>query len=88
MKYLSVYSLHAGKMFMIFCCQLILLIFQFFKKSFRSAYPSIKQSVYSLYPEQAQHSVGPDLGTNCLQTVDTNRLGVIKGLFAENYDFI
>ena len=43
---------------MVFCCILI-----FFKNSFRNA---IKVAI-SLDPDQDQHSVGPDLGPNCLQ---------------------
>ena len=39
------------------------------------------QSVYSLYLDQAQYSVGPDLDPNCLQRLsaeDTSRQWVIR----------
>ena len=45
----------------------------FFKANFfgknLSGIPSVSDS---LNPDQARHSVGPDLGLNCLQTLSTD----------------
>ena len=60
-------SLHAGKLFMIFvvCCFFVCFFSKitFTKNSFTK---TIKVS-NRLDPDQDRHSVGPDLGPNCLQ---------------------
>ena len=55
-----------------FCGLLIFLKINFLKNSFRNTIRVSKSSD----PDQAQHFVGPDLGSNCLQKFsadDTNR---------------
>ena len=63
-----VQALHAGKNFMVICYQLNLFENELFQNSFRH---TIKVS-NSLYPDLARHSVGTDLGTNCLQRLSAD----------------
>ena len=64
-----------GEFFPLFCRLLIFSKSTFLKNSFRN---TIRVS-NSLDPDQARHSVGPDLGPNCLQKLsaeDTRRYRV------------
>ena len=56
-----------------FCCRLLTFFkTNFFRKSFRH---SIRVSK-GLDPDQDRHSVGPDLGPNCLQRILANDKGI------------
>ena len=72
---LVVTSLHAGKLFMIFCSLKI-----FFKINvFKTSYQNTIRVSNILDPDQAQHNVGPNLGPNCLRRLtadDTSRYRV------------
>ena len=53
---------------MLFCCLLIFFQNQLFQKSL-SGIPSVSNC---FDPDQARHSGGPDLGTNCLQRLSAD----------------
>ena len=61
-------TLHAGNIFLIFCCLLIFFKIKFFKTFIQEYY----QSVNSLDPDQARYSVWPDLGMICLQRLSAD----------------
>ena len=61
-------SMPPGKIFMLFCSLLFFFKINFSKNSFGN---TIRVS-NSLDPDQARHSVGPDLGPNCLQKLSAD----------------
>ena len=56
-------SLHAGEFFMLLLSSAVFSKLTFSKNSFRNT----TRVSTSLDPDQDRHSVGPDLGPNCLQ---------------------
>ena len=61
---LLLYSLHTGKFFANFFCRLL----NFSKSTFlKNSFGNTIRVSNTLDPDQARHSVGPDLGTNYLQ---------------------
>ena len=64
----NINSLPTGLFCMLFCPLLIFFKINFFEKFFWEHYQSFK----SLDPDQARHSVWPDLVPNCLQRLSSS----------------